>query len=203
MKFKDFRKNLTYKLFAPHLEEEEKIFFIAHRHPFLMIKLSAKIIFFGFFIPIFLWYMFPEIWFIFLIWVLWGVIELNKMVFNWYFDAILVTNLSLIDVKWNGPFDRTSDRLQYTMIEGTSYAFRGLIQTFFNYGNIKVNRQGGEVGISLDDAIHPARLESVIIKTQEKFLESKNLQDVRALKNLLGDMLTRHANDVKEIEIDF
>jgi len=128
---------------------------------------------------------------------------MNIMIFNWYFDAILVTNISLIDVSWYGPFNRTSVRLEYAMVEGTSYAFKGLMQTLFNYGTIQVNRQGGGVGIELRDAINPAKVESVVLSYQEKYLSDKNLEDIGSLKTLLSEMIRKHARELKEIEVDY
>lgn len=198
----NFREKLTYYLFAPHLEQSEKILHVVHRHPFLMIKEGVKIGLLHFFLPIFLWNVFPEVYFVFLVWVIYGFIAINKMIFNWYFDAVLVTDLSLLDVKWNGPFDRTSARLEYSMIEGTSFRFKGILQTLFNYGIIQVNRQGGDVGIELKDAIDPAKAESVIMSYQEQYLSSKSMEDVKSLKNLLSEMVKKHASEMKDIKVD-
>lgn len=203
MNWNEFKKRITYYLFGPHLEKEEQILHVVHRHHFVMIKGLFKIAVLHFFIPIFLWYVFPEIWFIFLVWVSYGFIAMNIMIFKWYFDAILVSNMSLIDVNWNGPFDRNSVRLEYAMVEGTSYAFKGIMQTLFNYGTIQVNRQGGGVGIELKDAINPAKVESVILSYQEKYLADKNLEDIGSLKSLLTEMIRKHAKELKEIEVDF
>ena len=199
----NFREKLTYYMFGPHLEQSERILHVVHRHPFLMIKAGAKISVLHFFIPIFLWNVFPEAWFVFLIWLIYGVITISKMIFNWYFDAILVTDMSLMDVRWNGPFDRSSVRLEYTMIEGTSYNFKGILQTIFNFGTVQINRQGGAVGIELKDAINPPKVESVIMSYQEKYVASKNLEDVSSLKSLLSEMVKKHTKELKEIEIDF
>lgn len=130
--WEEFKKRITYYLFGPHLEKDEQILHVVHRHPFMMVKGAIKITALHFFIPIFLWNVFPEIWFIFLVWLIYGFIAMNIMIFNWYFDAILVTNLNVINVKWNSPFDRSSVRVEYAMIEGTSYALKGIFQTLFN-----------------------------------------------------------------------
>jgi hypothetical protein len=203
MAFADFRKNATYYLFGPHLEKDENILYVVHRHPFLMFKNGLKIAALHFFLPIFLWNVFAEIWFVFLVWLIYGIIAMNKMIFNWYFDAILITDMSLIDVTWNGPFDRNSVRLEYSMIEGTSYSFKGILQTLFNYGTVQINRQGGATGFELKDAVNPSKVESVILNYQEKYLANKNMEDVGALKNLLTEMIRKHAKELKEIEVDF
>ncbi|MBD3270267.1 hypothetical protein GF376_01965 [Candidatus Peregrinibacteria bacterium] len=193
----------VYYLFAPHLDPGEQIIDIVHRHPFILVKDFLKIVFFGFLLPIFFWYLFPEIWFVFMIWLMVGVIAINKLIFNWYFDALLITNASLIDVKWNGPFDRTSIRLEYAMIEGTTYAVQGFWRTVFNFGSIQINRQGGTVGVELPDAINPAKVESLILSYQEEFMSNKSLKDVNTLKSLLGSMISQHADKLNEIEVDY
>jgi len=199
----NFREKVIYYLFGPHLEKDEKILHIVHRHFFLMVKEGIKIFFLLFLIPIFLWLVFPEIWYVFLVWVLYGVIALNKMIFNWYFDVILVTSLSLIDVTWNGPFDRNSIRLEYPMVEGTSYNFKGILQTIFNYGTIQINRESGGVGLELKDAINPARVESVIMNYKEKYLVEKSFEDTKTINKLLSEMIKKHAKEMKEVEVDF
>ncbi len=199
----NFKEKTQYYLFGPHLEKGEKILFIAHRHPFLMIKKGFKIFILHFFIPIFLWQVFPEIWFAFLVWLLYGVIALNKMMFNWYFDVILVTDLTLIDVTWNGPFDRNSVRLEYPNVEGITNKFKGFLQTVFNYGLIQINRESGGVGLELKDAVNPARIESVIMSYKEKYLEDKSFEETKTLKKLLSEMVKKHAQEMKEVEVDF
>lgn len=201
--WKNFQEKTRYYLFGPHLEKGEKILHVAHRHPFLMIKGSLFIGFFHFFIPIFIWEVFPEIWFICLVWVLYGFVAFNKMIFNWYFDALLVTDMSLVDVTWNGPFDRSSVRVEYSMVEGTSYHFKGILQTVFNYGTLQISRSSGVVAIEQKDAINPGKVESVILSYQEKYASNKNLQDVNSLKTLLSAMIKKHTEDMKEIEVDF
>lgn len=198
-----FREKARYYMFGPHLEEDEQIIFVVHRHFFVILRDGLKISFLHLFLPIFFWYVFPELWFAFLVWLLYGFIAINKMIFNWYFDAILVTSKSLIDVKWNGPFDRESLRLEYSMVEGTSPIYKGIVQTVFNFGTIQVNRQGGDVGLELKDAVNPSKAESVIMSYQEKFLDNKNVEDVDSLKNLLGEMIKKHVKEMKEIEVDY
>jgi hypothetical protein len=197
------REKSTYYLFGPHLEKDEKILYIVHRHPFLLVKGFFKIFVLTFLSPVFLWMVFPEIWFVFLIWVLYGIIMLNKLIFNWYFDVILVTDMSLIDVTWNGPFDRNSTRVEYQMVEGTAYTFKGILQTVFNYGTIKINRESGVVGLELKDAVNPAKVESIIMSYKEKYISDKNFEDSKALKRLLGEMIKKHTQEMKEVEVDF
>lgn len=199
----DFREKTKYYMFGPHLEKSEKILYIAHRHSFLMIKSGLKIFFLHFFIPIFLWQVFPEIWFAFLVWLIYGIIALNKMIFNWYFDVILVTDMTLIDVKWNGPFDRSSVRLEYPNVEGITNTFKGFLQTVFNYGTLQINRDSGSVGLELKDAVNPAKVESVIMSYKEKYLEDKSFQETKTLKKLLSEMVKKHALEMKEVEVDF
>lgn len=198
----NFREKLTYYLFGPNLEEGEKILFVSHRHPFVLVKSSIKISFLHFFLPIFLWYVFPEIWFVFLVWLVYGGIAFTKMMFDWYFDALVITDKCLLSVTWNGPFDRNSTRLDYSMVEGTSYNFKGIWQTIFNFGTITVNRQGGGTGMELKDAINPTRVESMVLGYQEKYLDNKNMDDVKALKSLLSEMIKKHTKEMKEIEVD-
>ena len=126
MNWNEFKKRVTYYLFGPHLEKNEQILHIVHRHPFLMFKAGLKIAFLHFFLPIFIWYIFPEVWFIFLVWIIYGFIAMNIMVFNWYFDAIIISDINLIDVKWNGPFDRSSVRVEYSKIEGIELVLKHL-----------------------------------------------------------------------------
>jgi hypothetical protein len=176
---------------------------VAHRHPFMMITGGLKIGFFHFFVPIFFWNVFPEIWFAFLIWVIYGFIALDRMILKWYFDSIVVTDMSLIDVTWNGLFERSSVRLEYNMIEGTSFGFKGFLQTVFNFGTIQVMRQGGVIGIELKDAMNPSRVESVILNYQEKYLADTNMKEIKSLKSLLSEMVKKHVQEMKEIEVDF
>ncbi len=126
-------------------------------------------------------------------------INLYQLIFNYYFDAVLITKKSLIDVKWEGPFNRTSVRLDYSMIEGSTTSTPGFIHTIFNFGTIQINRQGGSVGIELKDAINPARIEGLVLKMQEKYLNDKNFKEIKTLKGLLSNMVSQH---LKEVEVD-
>lgn len=199
----NFKEKTTYFLFGPYLEKDEKILHIARRHIFILAGEIFKIAVLKFFVPIFFWFVFPELWFAWLVWVLYGGISLNKVIFQWYFDVILVTDLSLIDIKWHGFFEKESVRLEYANVEGTSYNFKGFFQTIFNYGLLQINRQGGGVGLELPDAITPAKVESIVMLYQEKYLSDKSMSDVASLKNLLGEMIKKHTDEMKEIEVDY
>ena len=199
----NFREKSKYFMFGQYLEKDEKILHVARRHPFILAKSFLKISILNFFLPIFLWFVFPEIWFVWLILVIYGGISLNKVLFDWYFDVILVTDLSLVDLKWHGFFDRESLRLEYANVEGTTFVFKGFWQTVFNYGLLQINRQGGGVGLELPDAINPSKVESIVMSYQEQYLSDKSVEDVKSLKNLLGEMIKRHAQEMKDIEVDF
>jgi len=189
-------------LFAPHLQDGEKIFLVIHRHPFIILKEGLGILFLAVIIPTFLWYLFAEVWVIFLVWMLIGATRLGMIIFNWYLDVILITSVSLIDVKWNGPFDRTSMRLEYNMIEGTSYSIRGIIPTIFNYGTLRVEGAGGATVIQLLHSMNPAEIEKKILERQEQFTGEQNFRDAKTLKNLLSNMLSQHAKKVNPLDID-
>jgi len=178
-------------LFAPYLEEGEKVLRVFHRHFFVMLPDLFRVLLFGVAIPLFLFYLFPDFAFFFAIWIFVTLIRLVYILFNWYHDALLVTTVSLISVQWNGFFDRMSSRLEYNQIDGTTSEIRGFRRTLFNYGNVTI-QHGSGVPIVLRDAVNPKSVEKQIMLYQDKFVSDQSLKDSDALKDLLTTMLRHH-----------
>jgi hypothetical protein len=182
-------------LFKAYLEPEENILDIFHRHPFVIFPDLLRIALFGFIIPVFLYYLFPEFALIFVIWMLISLVRFVYVIVGWYYDTILVTNVSLLSVKWNGFFDRTSTRLEYAMIEGITCENRGVIQTIFNYGLVGITRAGAGTTLSLPEAINPKKVERKIMAYQEHFVTDQSMKDSDTLKSLLTTMIRQHAKN--------
>gem|GEM_PF-340642 len=189
----DCRMYLAQILFESHLDPGEKILEVCHRHPFVMFNDLLHVLFFTFFVPLFLWYLFPGFAIFYYLWFAIGFMRLSYVLSNWYHDAILITNVSLIKATWHGVFDRTSTRLEYQMIEGLTYTIRGLRKTIFNYGDLEISRTGGGTAIALPDAANPQKVERLVLHYQEKFVSDQSLKDAESLKNLLAVMLRQHA----------
>jgi len=177
-------------IFGPYLEAGEKIFRVFHRHPFVMLPDLMRVSFFGIILPIGLYLLFPNLVLFSLLWMFISFIRIVYLIFNWFHDAIIISDVSLIHVNWNGFFDRASARLEYNQIDGTSSEIRGFRRTIFNYGNITVS--GGR-GLTLKDAINPRKVEKIIMMYQEKLTTNQHLKDANVLKTLLTTMLRHHA----------
>lgn len=186
-------KYLSQKLFSSHLDPGEELLEVFHRHPFVMGTDMIKFAFFGLLTPLFLFYMFPEFALFFLLWIFVGIVRIFYMLMNWYHDALIITNVSLLKVEWFGFFHRSSQRLEYQVIEGISYDIKGFIKTVFNYGDVSINRSGGTSTIHFTDAMRPANIERLILVYQDKFVSHQTMQDSDALKNLLITLVRDHA----------
>src|SRR3989338_3537458 len=124
---------LSYYFFTGHLEDDEKILFIAHRHFFILFRDSIKTFFFGLVLPLILFVLFPKLILFCGAWIVVGVLGMLYHFVDWYFDAWIVTNLGIIDVERNGLFDKQSKRVEYEMIDGIEYKITGVWPTIFNF----------------------------------------------------------------------
>lgn len=178
-------------LFGSHLEKGEKIAYIAHRHIFTEYKRLFKVIFLGGFLPLVFFVLFPPLKIAWGIWLLFGMLKFIYDLADWYFDAWLVTNLSIIDVEWNGFFNRTSTRIEYTAIKGVSYEIKGFWNTILRYGDVNLELATLNSIVTLEEATSPRSVERAILDTQAKFMDSKNLEDQETLKEILIGMIDR------------
>jgi hypothetical protein len=177
--------------FSPYLEKGEKIIEVFHSHPFVMLVDVLRIGFFGGVIPVFLFYLFPELFIFCAIWLFLSFCRFMYVLIDWYHDVMLATNVSLIAVQWNGFFDRVATRLEYNQIDGTTSSIRGFRKTVFNYGDISVTHGSG-LPLILVDAINPKRVEKKIMVYQDRFVSDQNFKDSNTLKTLLTTMIRQH-----------
>jgi hypothetical protein len=184
-------------IFNRFLDDDERIIFIAHRHILILKINSAKPMFFGIIIPTLLYLLFPQAVVLFFIWGLIGLFGIIYEFIDWYYDVWLLTNVGVIDVERNGFFDITSTRIDYHMIEGTSYNIKGFWATLFNYGDITIDKLGAQTSVVLKDASNPKKLERRVMNLQETFVFDKSIRDHNALKGMLSDMISYHVQNKK------
>jgi hypothetical protein len=179
------------RLFKSHLEENEKILYTAHRTLFILFTDIAKITFLGIIVPFLLFLFIPKLYAICLIWIIIGLSKLCFALFNWYFDAWLVTTQGVIDIQWDGPFTKTATRIEYQNVGGVTYEIKGFFATLFNFGDLHLSDLGS-AKISLLSAKRPKMVENNIMQFQEKYLSKQNFEDHDKLKGLLTSMLREH-----------
>lgn len=177
--------------FQSYLGEGEKIQFVIHRHIFVEFKSFLRVFFFGIFLPLFAWWLFPAITIFAVAWLAIGVTRFIYEYFDWYYDVWIVTDVSIIEIMWEGFLEKSSARIEYHTIQGIGYEVKGVAETMFNYGTIVLEKFAGG-GSTFSGAVNPKKKAEMLTKAQEKFVTNKSFRDHKALQGILTDLLQAH-----------
>ena len=183
------------RFYAGYVDEGERILHIGHRHILILKIEAAKTSFFGVALPVLAILLFPQYIVAIGIWLAVGLFGIVYHFLDWYYDAWLLTNIGVIDIKREGFFDVTTTRIDYHMIEGIAYTISGIIPTLFNYGDITIDKLGAKTSVMLRDAANPRNLERVVMKFQEQYIYERSVRDHQALKTMLSDMIAYHVHN--------
>lgn len=187
---------ITNKLvFKKHLEEGEEILYAVHKHWMKMVKPTVEIAFFGIFLPWALFFMgfnTTNFLLIVLVWTLMAFARFVYVFIDWYSDAWLITNMSVITVEWNGFFSNTSSRSSFEDVEGATYVIKGFWPTIFRYGNMTLRLMSGS-NFHLNGAASPKKAELKLAHFQNQYMSARSFQDSSNLKTLLSDLVSTHA----------
>jgi hypothetical protein len=138
---------------------------------------------------------------LFIVWVFYTVFMFVILFFDWYLDAWLLTNTSIIDVRWQGIFEQSVKRLDYKTVENVSYEIKGVVATLMGYGTIKIEQASGAIEIS--HITNPKRIEHLLNEFRETYASVSSLTEEAGLKDLLASMVKRHISESGfSLEID-
>jgi len=182
-------------VFAAFLDDGEEIMYVAHRHIFVHLRQLFKVFLFGIVIPVLFFLLFPDAMMFWVVWAGVGVVILIYRLFDWYYDSWIFTNLGVVDVEWNGFFDRSATRVDYHMVEGISYSVQGVWATLFNFGDILLERIGSANPVMLKDASRPRKVERKFTHFHTHFMDKRRFSSHDALKDLLSEMLHEHVKE--------
>jgi Bacterial PH domain len=183
---------LNDQLFKRHLEEDESVVTIVHRHWLLGIKslfwpVAALIAGWVFLVVA----PYQSVAIGAGIWTLCGLVWLLRNFFDYFLDAWIITDQGIIDVAWHGWFHRESSRVLYSDIQGVSYEIQGVLPTLLRFGTIAVEKISTGSSVTMETVPTPRKVEAVILKQMEKYLHSKNLKDAKHVQEILSAVVAR------------
>lgn len=196
----DHMPSLNTLLFKKHLEDDESLARVVHKHWLLGLRAL-------FWPSVFL---LGCIWLLSLAQVRGAVIAaaiLTLVVFVWwlrnffdyYLDAWLVTDQGIIDIAWFGWFHRQSTRVLYSDLQGISYEIKGVWGTLLRFGTLSVEKISTGTAVSLEYVRNPKAVELLVLKKMEAYLHTKNMKDAKQVQELLATLVAEQIN-LKERE---
>lgn len=186
-------------IFQKHLEAGEEVAFTAHTHWSQFLSPLIKIVFFGLSLP---WIIYATgfrtrlFLLVVALWVLLAIVKLFYDFVDWYADAWLFTNKSIIIVTWHGIFSNTSQRVSYEDAEGIAFLIKGFWGTVLRFGDITLKTISGST-IVMRDAKSPKKVEMALMEHQEKYMSQKEMNDATGLKQMLSQMVAHHLRQGK------
>ena len=178
-------------LFSKYVDKGERIKYVAHTHYLGMAKPMLKNFLFGFLLPALIYVLFPNLIFLCILFFTFFALKTIYNYFDWFFDAWVVTNLGVIDIEWNGIFNRSSSKIEYNAVEGVTVSVPGFWATLFNFGNIYLETPS-QTKIDLPMCMNPSQVESKILRYRESYLHERSLSDESMLRDILSAMVARH-----------
>ncbi len=179
-------------LFGKHLEEDEHVTLLVHKHWIIGVR--------GLLLPsvsfVLAWWLlyaapYRMVFFVVSLWSFYSVLWWLRNFFNYYLDAWIITDQGIIDLEWQGWFHRQSARVLYSDIQGVSYEIQGLVGTMLRYGTIAAEKISTGAAIKLAQVGNPRSVEAVILKNMEAYLHSKNLKNAKHVQELLSQFVSQ------------
>jgi hypothetical protein len=184
---------LTSLLFRKHVEDDEELLRVVHKHWLVGIKALfwPTLVFLALCFLLYMVQMRALFLIVSAVSVGIGVWWLRNF-FDYYLDAWLVTDQGVIDIAWHGWFHRESTRVLYSDIQGVGYEINGVLPTLLRYGTIEVEKVSTGNAISLDYVYNPRSIEALILRNAETYLQAKNLKDAKQVEKLLSALVAQH-----------
>ena len=176
-------------LFTNFLDDGEDILMVCHTHIWIYRKPLTRDFLLGIALPIIFYFIYPPLFVLWFGWLIVGVLRFVYSIADWFYDAWLITNLGIIDVEWNGFFNKQANRIEYHMIDGIGYQVQGFWQTVLNYGDVAIQSVSGATNFELPNAAAPREVEREVMRAQQKFVREKTMQEHAALKDLLANLV--------------
>lgn len=96
---------------------------------------------------------------------------------DYWLDAWIITNERIIDIEQKGLFSREVSEFKLDKIQDVSFDVRGIIPTFFRYGDVQVQTAGSERNFVFYTVPNPQEIKNKILKIHDEYMELKNFQD--------------------------
>jgi hypothetical protein len=106
---------------------------------------------------------------IILFWYLFIFIFSFEKFIDWYFDLFLITNQRLVDIDFNNLLNKHFAEADLSMIQDVSSSVKGILGTFFNYGDVLIQTAAKTNQINFEKVPNPGK----IIKLLEQLRESE------------------------------
>jgi hypothetical protein len=166
-----------------NLHVNEELVAILHHHPITYAKQIAvtAVLILGSFFFMFLLFSLGEIGVaLFCALLLTGVIYGCREFYIWYANVCVVTNQRLVDIDQSGIFQKTVSDIDFGKIVDISYSVKGVRQTIFNIGSIKVQASGAT--LLLKNIKEPGKVNQLLVdlirKKTGKEMEVKKVVNV-------------------------
>jgi uncharacterized membrane protein YdbT with pleckstrin-like domain len=189
---------------------EEVVAVVRHYGLTFWPKILAVILLLGltffFLFPLFSLGYWGEIIFFFLIFL--AALYASYIFVIWYYNAFVVTNIRVVDIDQRGFFERIISETTLDKIQDVSYRHKGIFQTIFRYGDLRIEIAGTDAGLEIKNVCHPGRAQQVIsdvvhlnerrpdkiivtpeISAIKKSIDNLNENDLAELDNLIRNKL--------------
>ncbi len=172
------------KITFPGQYEDEQILLIKRRHYLVMLSFTLTIallilvpFFVYFFLPLVIEIPDAEIFkklFLFITSLYYLCLSIMSffIITDYYLDVWIITNQRILSVEQKGLFRRTVTELRYGQIQDITSDVSGLIATFFQFGNIRIQSAAEEERMILKQITHPIETRRVISDAYRKATEN-------------------------------
>jgi len=188
-------------LFRKYLEGEEQLHEVIHHHMDSILKPFTLNFLFLVCAPVFGFISLPNLSFIWITLIAVGLLRLCTKMYTWYYNALLITDMNVINIEWDGMFRMSSERFDYSQIETFAFEISGVFNTLNNIGTITIVKLSGN-SREIDGIYNPKKAAHILMEYQEKFAKTHLHKEHESLKNMITKMLQRHINETGVTLID-
>lgn len=124
-----------------------------------------------------------------------GFVHTFTPMWKWYFNALVMTNESLIIVDWPTLWERRSTRIDFHNLDEITVERTGIKSFMLNYGNLCLAKINGGGEHLVRGLARPTKTARSIEDYREWHLDKKNFTEESALKGLLSGIVQRHVGE--------
>ena len=131
--------------------QDEEVVYVFRRHILTSIKGFFFLIFMAVvgFVPILIWPDNQSMVFVWMGFVILGLLGLGYSYLLWYFSFYIITNQRLRQTRQKGLFKKTVVDLSLENIQSASFGVPGMFGSMFNYGTILIQTGAGDLVLSM------------------------------------------------------